>query len=1351
MKRKLLALGALFASLCASVQGQVVDKTPLLHLSFDNVSGLIVSNTGSGGSAMNGTLNSTVGTATIVPGGKFGNALQVLGAASSDASCRIANAVVPLTVAAGSTWSVACWIQSSTQGGTWMYQGSGGWGVDNTTFAMVVNNGGTGNNGHAAGGVRNSRGWQQGTTVVDDGNWHHIVFTFDGTTKIQYIDGVVDTWVANQWNNTPAATGNQFWIGGGGTGENDGQVCLNGLIDEAYVFNRALSQSDVDALFQSNSVPVVPVVATVGPASGYRGTSFTITATATPSIGTVTNATVDLSSMGLTNSAQLVLSATANVFTNTFTVPAAASIAADALKVTVISTQPLAGSAIANFTVVAFPPTNAIVLTQILPTNVYAYTEAKFRFSATNDAPIGTTNDVGFPMTYAWYTNSVLVSTNPMGPNFTFLTTPADNGMSVYAIARVADTNFNISVTSATVTLTVIPGTPTYTNGLKQEVFAGTTRANAEIGNTGPGVVHLVTAADSPGNFGDNTSRRYSGWFIPPSDDNYVFFVAADDDTDVFLSTNSLPANKRLIAQETVWSPTRSWNTPGQGTPGPFEVSQKRSDQWSPDPVNVPAPYSGGIPLLAGQKYYFESVIHNGTGGDNWAVTYETETELALDPSQPANGSASRMTAASNNIVVATWPGTTITWTTNLTPANVTVLEGTSTNLTVSSTSDAEMAPAYQWYVAGAPFPGATSPNFGLANIPVSYNNATIYVVSYIEEGTLAITSSVITLHVNQAVHEAGFIFDERYDNKIVNDIVTGNLPATPSFQMAIVEWGISQDNAGGHNNFARRVTGYFKPPANGNYDFYVTSDDDSILFLSTDDTPGHKRQVASQGGWNTGGNWRWATVGGGGGVVTQTHSDTWSPDNGATHPFAAGIPLVAGQRYYIEQDMHQGGGGANLAATYTLNGAGAPALGTETVLKGNTIEMNVPRCSYVAFTTQPQNVANAPLGSMVAFKAAGTTDSQVAIGNPTGYEEDFANNKLFFKWFTNGVEVVGATTGTLLMGPVTPAMVGVTVMCQSRALGFTDNALNPIWTNSTSATILNTVAAAGPSLRGHWITGVQSLADTANVMGPGVYDALTNRLTTSTRFLRFTNDLPPSATASGQSLFFNANGLIITNTGSADPGYLVDTFDGGLQNGMTVMCWAKGLPGAWNPWVSKAGDNGTGWQLRPNNAGPNVTFTMRGTGGIDDFQTSGLINDGKWHHYAGTWDGTTFTRTIYVDGVQMAQDFGSSLFTLPTPSHLMIGARDAGGNSFSAFYTGTIYDVRIYNYPLAQSEILNVGGVPPPFTSQVVGGQLTITWPVGTLLEATNLQGPWTTNSTVSPATIDMTGPQRFFRVKNP
>ncbi|NOS70255.1 MAG: hypothetical protein HOP33_10025 [Verrucomicrobia bacterium] len=48
-----------------------------------------------------------------------------------------------------------------------------------------------------------------------------------------------------------------------------------------------------------------------------------------------------------------------------------------------------------------------------------------------------------------------------------------------------------------------------------------------------------------------------------------------------------------------------------------------------------------------------------------------------------------------------------------------------------------------------------------------------------------------------------------------------------------------------------------------------------------------------------------------------------------------------------------------------------------------------------------------------------------------------------------------------------------------------------------------------------------------------------------------------------------------------------------------------------------------------------------------------------------------------------------------------------------------------------------------------VGGGQMQISWPVGTLLEATNMTGPWITNVATSPYTFTPTGSRKFFRVR--
>ena len=1073
-----LCTAALFASLGAIVQGQtLVDKTPVLHMSFDNVSGTTVINDGSGGSAMNGVLNGAG--ATIVGGGKFGNALQVTGVASSDASVRIANAVVPFNVQGGGAWTLALWIQTSTKGATWAYQGDGGWNAGNTTFFTAINNGGTGNASDAAGGVRNSSGWEQGTTTVDDGLWHHIVFTYDGTTKREYVDGVLDTWVVDQWN-ASAAVGGQFWIGGGGTGEGDGQVCLNGLIDEVYVFNQALSSNDVHQLFSNNTVPIVPVAVTVSPTQGYRGQVVLLTATATPASGSVTNAKANLSAVGLSANTTLVLSS-GNTYTNSFTIPNSAAIGAANVKATVIDTEPLIGSGGTTFTVLARPPTNASVVIQLTNETVYAYDEASFYFGTTNDAP----QDAPWPMNYAWYKNGQLVTTNVMGPYFTFLTTPADDGAQIYAIASVAATNYSsISITSAVVTLSVNASTPVYTNGLKQEVFSGVTaRANLEIGNTRHGVVSLVTNADSAGGFGDNTSRRYSGFFIPPTSDNYVFFVASDDDSDVFVSTDTSMANKRLIAQESGYSGQDSWQAIGGN--GSL-VTQKRSDQWT-NGVGA-TPYASGIPLVAGQKYYFEIDMHNGGGGDNCSMTYETETELTADPSQPIDGSASRMTVTNNNIAVITWPGTNVAFVAQ--PKNTTVYEGGSTNFSALAASDAGMAPYYQWFlVTGGNFPGtpltglvANGTNVNLLTIPRNYTGDQIYCVATTEEGGISTTSSVVNLTVLAAVNETGFLKLERWNTiTSIATLESGVGVGTPDYTQAIPAFAGSIDNPSGQNNFVRRISGYFIPATSGSYKFYTTGDDDSDLFISTDNTPGNKRLVAHEAGWNTGAQWAWDAVGGGGGIASQMHSDTFTNSLGT--PYASGIALVAGQKYYIEQDWHQGGGGANNAATWAMIGDTDPAVGTPTKFTGNVIAMSAVQSLNVTFTQQPTNATSQPQG-YATFSAGGSTDSQTPIGSIFGFENAQGSNYLFFQWYKNGVAISGANAKSITLGPLQASDSGASIYCQARSLGYADSSLNPIWTNSTAATItISPQAVFEPGLlkEDWWTNGVTARAVVEN------------------------------------------------------------------------------------------------------------------------------------------------------------------------------------------------------------------------------------------------------------------------------
>lgn len=87
------------------------------------------------------------------------------------------------------------------------------------------------------------RNFASDTSLVA-GNWYHIVATYDGTNKKMYING--------SWDKTVASTGNisgnsyQFNIG-----QRNSDDYFNGIIDEVRIYNRALTQAEVTALYNA--------------------------------------------------------------------------------------------------------------------------------------------------------------------------------------------------------------------------------------------------------------------------------------------------------------------------------------------------------------------------------------------------------------------------------------------------------------------------------------------------------------------------------------------------------------------------------------------------------------------------------------------------------------------------------------------------------------------------------------------------------------------------------------------------------------------------------------------------------------------------------------------------------------------------------------------------------------------------------------------------------------------------------------------------------------------------------------------------------------------------------------------
>jgi hypothetical protein len=95
---------------------------------------------------------------------------------------------------------------------------------------------------------------------------------------------------------------------------------------------------------------------------------------------------------------------------------------------------------------------------------------------------------------------------------------------------------------------------------------------------------------------------------------------------------------------------------------------------------------------------------------------------------------------------------------------------------------------------------------------------------------------------------------------------------------------------------YGQRVRGFVIPPATGSYIFWISSDDNSVLYLSTNEDPANKAEIASVPGWTASREW------------------TLYPEQQS-----ALIPLQAGRIYYIEALMKEGGGGRQLAVRWQL------------------------------------------------------------------------------------------------------------------------------------------------------------------------------------------------------------------------------------------------------------------------------------------------------------------------------------------------------------------------------------------------------------------------------------------------
>ncbi|MBI1223634.1 MAG: hypothetical protein GC192_00225 [Bacteroidetes bacterium] len=122
--------------------------------------------------------------------------------------------------------------------------------------------------------------------------------------------------------------------------------------------------------------------------------------------------------------------------------------------------------------------------------------------------------------------------------------------------------------------------------------------SNANYPNN-PSETATLTSFDGPDNYADNYGTRVRGYVTPSETGVYSFNLTSDDGGELYLSTDTNPANKVLIASVVGYTGTTEYT--------------KFSSQTS-----------SNLTLVAGQNYYVELLHKDGNGGDHFQVYWKT-------------------------------------------------------------------------------------------------------------------------------------------------------------------------------------------------------------------------------------------------------------------------------------------------------------------------------------------------------------------------------------------------------------------------------------------------------------------------------------------------------------------------------------------------------------------------------------------------------------------------------------------------------------------------------------------------------------------------------------------------------
>ncbi|MBL9136882.1 MAG: hypothetical protein JNK85_13505 [Verrucomicrobiales bacterium] len=490
-----------------------------------------------------------------------------------------------------------------------------------------------------------------------------------------------------------------------------------------------------------------------------------------------------------------------------------------------------------------------------------------------------------------------------------------------------------------------------------------------------PDEIRFVDLAETPTNIGENYGGEIEFLWTCPESGNWEFALAADDNADVWISTDESAANLKLVAREPEWNAVRS-----------FGASTRRGcgDTGGVKPC---ANISDPISFTAGKRYLVRGRLKEAGGGDNWAVTAKKADGAPFeDAAEPIPGSQIGVNAENEIKALGISQSATYGYVNDTVRINASLYQPPGVTGTI------------EWFRDGVTIAGATTGVYDLkiTDADTGGTSKNIKFKAKLTAGGKSVETAeinVLAIKRGTPVLSPGFVTVEFF-NEISGTAVQGLYEADKYINNQPDETRVlaALDTPNGYaENYGARVTGFILPQETGQYRFFIRSDDASELYLNTTaggaaPVPGSDTPIAQETG-----------------CCDAFHEADGSPET--SEP----VNLTAGQRYAFVAIIKEGGGGDYLQVAWRKEGD-TTAAGSLQPMRGPIIGGLTETNGFsVTLTQQPQAP---PAPGVVEGSSYTLRGAAAVVPNPAF---------LYYQWMKDGAAIPGANSSSFVVPANTP------------------------------------------------------------------------------------------------------------------------------------------------------------------------------------------------------------------------------------------------------------------------------------------------------------------------------------------